>query len=135
MVCARAAASAALLSICCRLVAASARTAELVDALRTAQTTASTLQARVEALASALVDEASRASAEDFTEVGLEGDDILWDVPENAEAVGPECLYAWLAGEAGVVRTLRRHLVRDVGVPRTSVAFMGYWREGRAESD
>jgi NADPH-dependent ferric siderophore reductase len=93
------------------------------------------LQARVEAVASALVDAASRASAEDFTEVGLEGDDILWDVPENAEAVGPECLYAWLAGEAGVVRTLRRHLVRDVGVPRTSVAFMGYWREGRAESD
>jgi NADPH-dependent ferric siderophore reductase len=93
------------------------------------------LQARVEAVVPALVDEASRTGAEEFAEVDLEGDGILWEVPENAEAAGPECLYAWLAGEAGVVKTLRRHLVRDVGVPRTSVAFMGYWREGRAESD
>ncbi len=55
----------------------------------------------------------------------------LWEVPEDA-AAGAGC-YAWLAGEAGVVRRLRRHLVADLGVDRRSVAFMGYWREGRAE--
>lgn len=42
--------------------------------------------------------------------------------------------YAWLAGEAAVVRSLRHHLVADCGVDRRSVAFMGYWRRGRAEA-
>lgn len=56
---------------------------------------------------------------------------LLWDVPDHAAA--PDGLYAWIAGEAGVVRDLRRHLVRDVGVDRRAVAFMGYWRTGRAE--
>jgi NADPH-dependent ferric siderophore reductase len=46
----------------------------------------------------------------------------------------PSGLYAWLAGEAGVVTSLRRHLVQERGVDRRAVAFMGYWREGR-ESD
>jgi NADPH-dependent ferric siderophore reductase len=59
------------------------------------------------------------------TEVADPGD-ALWDVPDRAEGTG----YAWLAGEAGVVTGLRRALVRDLGVPRTSVAFMGYWRAG-----
>lgn len=70
---------------------------------------------------------------------GLAGDDelsdpapgnLLWDVPTAPDA----SFYAWLAGEAGVITTLRRHLVRDLGVDRKSVAFMGYWREGRPES-
>ena len=43
-------------------------------------------------------------------------------------------LYAWLAGEAGAIKTLRRHLVTDRGVDRRAVAFMGYWRQGRAEN-
>jgi NADPH-dependent ferric siderophore reductase len=30
-----------------------------------------------------------------------------------------------------VVKGLRRHLVRERGVDRRSVAFMGYWRDGR----
>ena len=54
----------------------------------------------------------------------------LWDVPEQAEASG---LYAWLAGESTVVTGLRRYLVRDLGVDRRGVAFMGYWRRGRPE--
>jgi NADPH-dependent ferric siderophore reductase len=41
--------------------------------------------------------------------------------------------YAWLAGEAGVIRSLRRHLVAERGLDRRSVAFMGYWRLGLAE--
>lgn len=43
--------------------------------------------------------------------------------------------YAWIAGEAAIVRDLRRHLVRDLGVDRRWVAFMGYWRRGEAEAD
>lgn len=78
---------------------------------------------------------------------------ILWDVPQRltaaarasttadpaAEAAGEGAeghahrFYAWIAGEAGVVKALRRYLVREVGVDRHQVAFMGYWREGRAE--
>jgi NADPH-dependent ferric siderophore reductase len=61
-------------------------------------------------------------------DVDLDGG-ILWEVPEVQTA---GC-YAWLAGEAGMVKALRRRLVRDLGVPRTSVAFMGYWRRGAAE--
>ncbi|WP_349814885.1 SIP domain-containing protein [Curtobacterium sp. MCJR17_043] len=36
-------------------------------------------------------------------------------------------------GEAGCVKELRRHLVRGVGLDRKQVAFMGYWRHGKAE--
>ncbi|MGY1742268.1 MULTISPECIES: siderophore-interacting protein [unclassified Blastococcus] len=53
----------------------------------------------------------------------------LWEVPEVDPTAG---CYAWLAGEAGVVKQLRRHLVSDLGVPRNAVAFMGYWRVGVA---
>ncbi|MEA5119320.1 MAG: SIP domain-containing protein, partial [Propionicimonas sp.] len=49
-------------------------------------------------------------------------------------ADGRPGLYAWIAGESGVVTTLRRHLVRDLGLARSQVAFMGYWRIGRAGS-
>lgn len=44
-----------------------------------------------------------------------------WEVPEQGS-------YAWIAGEAAMVRALRRLLVNDLGVPKSSVAFMGYWR-------
>lgn len=58
-------------------------------------------------------------------------DSILWEVPEPEQDLP---LYAWLAGEAGVIKTLRRHLVAERGMDRKAVAFMGYWRLGRAES-
>jgi NADPH-dependent ferric siderophore reductase len=54
-----------------------------------------------------------------------------WETPERPGAG----LYAWIAGESGVVTALRRHLVRDLGVDRGQVAFMGYWREGVAMRD
>jgi len=63
-------------------------------------------------------------------ELPVDADGYLWDVPE--QTVRGE-FYAWLAGEAGVVTRLRRTLVREHGVDRRSVAFMGYWRAGRAE--
>ncbi|MHA7179203.1 siderophore-interacting protein [Arthrobacter sp. MDB2-24] len=70
---------------------------------------------------------------------------ILWETPQLLDAAvvqstvnpgrpsGTQPFYAWIAGEAAVVRGLRRYLVRDVGVDRKQVAFMGYWRKGRAE--
>lgn len=61
-----------------------------------------------------------------------DGDDVpLWDVPEGRSLDG--ACYAWLAGEASVITALRRFLVRDAGLDRRQVAFMGYWRRGRAE--
>ena len=63
---------------------------------------------------------------------------LLWEAPRN-DIDGPARdrtrLYAWLAGEAGVIKTLRRHLVSERGIDRKSVAFMGYWRQGRAETN
>jgi NADPH-dependent ferric siderophore reductase len=61
-------------------------------------------------------------------DVDLEGA-MLWEVPE----AGADGCYVWLAGEAGMVKELRRRLVGDLGVPRTSVALMGYWRMGASE--
>ncbi len=72
-----------------------------------------------------------------------EVDPDLWETPtfsSSGEAVSdgtgdPSAtrhadLYAWIAGESKVVTGLRRHLVRDLGVDRRQVAFMGYWRRG-----
>ncbi|GIG86709.1 siderophore-interacting protein [Plantactinospora endophytica] len=57
-------------------------------------------------------------------------DDELWEVPVGLSGGGH---YAWLAGESSVIRTLRRHLVSERGLDRESVAFMGYWRLGKAD--
>jgi len=61
---------------------------------------------------------------------------LLWEVPTDDEGnplLGQAPLYAWLAGEAGPIKQLRRHLVSECGVDRRAVAFMGYWRAGRPE--
>ncbi|MDT0156029.1 siderophore-interacting protein [Microbacterium sp. ARD32] len=76
----------------------------------------------------ALVPAASAASGDWVAEPSA--DEILWEVPDAV--AGGE--YAWLAGEAGTITALRRHLVRDLGIDRRSIAFMGYWRQGRAEA-
>jgi NADPH-dependent ferric siderophore reductase len=71
-------------------------------------------------------------------------DPDLWETPthsssgEDVEAdhrsVGHDFdgLYAWIAGESKVVTGLRRALVKDLGIDRHQVAFMGYWRVGVA---
>ncbi|RPF40694.1 NADPH-dependent ferric siderophore reductase [Streptomyces sp. Ag109_G2-6] len=41
--------------------------------------------------------------------------------------------YAWLAGEAGTIRAVRRHLVQERSVDRRAVRFTGYWRLGASE--
>lgn len=63
-------------------------------------------------------------------EAEADADGPLWDVP----AEGPHGRwYAWLAGEAGTITSIRRHLVKDLGINRKCVSFMGYWKTGRAE--
>lgn len=58
-------------------------------------------------------------------------DDLLWDSPQSPDGGD---FYAWLAGEAGVIKTLRRLLVNETGLDRSRVAFMGYWRQGKPEA-
>jgi NADPH-dependent ferric siderophore reductase len=62
------------------------------------------------------------------------GSDLLVDAVRAARlpAATP---YAWIAGEAGVVRALRRHLVGERGIDRRRVTFGGYWRRGLSEED
>ena len=56
--------------------------------------------------------------------------DMLWESPADA----PGQFYAWLAGESGVIKSLRRLLVTETGIDRKRVAFMGYWRHGKTEA-
>lgn len=56
--------------------------------------------------------------------------EVLWELPEHTDAG----FYAWIAGESAAVKALRRLLVRDHGIDRERVAFMGYWRLGKAEN-
>ncbi|WP_181309800.1 siderophore-interacting protein [Nocardioides campestrisoli] len=75
--------------------------------------------------------------------LAVEPDEIdpdLWETPSYsssgedvaADPLPHEGLYAWIAGESGMVTGLRRHLVKGLGVGRRQVAFMGYWRRGVA---
>ncbi|GAA3818656.1 siderophore-interacting protein [Nocardioides panacisoli] len=69
-----------------------------------------------------------------------EVDPDLWETPTYSSSGEPlgatvaptDDRYAWIAGEAGMVTTLRRHLVGELRLPRHQVAFMGYWRTGVA---
>lgn len=88
------------------------------------------------------LDSRTSVPAAELEDVDIDSE-ILWEVPVATGVAGPSLAnapertlrgcYAWIAGEAGVVKELRRHLVRDLGVDRRSVAFMGYWRRGKAE--
>lgn len=72
----------------------------------------------------------SCGDAVELAEVDVD-EQVLWDVPAASD---DRPVYAWIAGEAGCVKELRRHLVRGVGLDRKQVAFMGYWRHGKAEN-
>lgn len=72
---------------------------------------------------------AAAPTSQQLVEVDVDRE-LLWESPA---APPDEAFYAWLAGEAGVIKDLRRLLVRGHGVDRSRVAFMGYWRQGRAE--
>lgn len=79
---------------------------------------------------------------EDRIELPTRGDAVVtWlhrgDVPAGRSDVviralraaelpeGP--VYAWVAGESGMVKEVRRHLVRERGVDKKRVEFCGYW--------
>lgn len=86
--------------------------------------------------------------AEDIQALPTAADaDITWLVRENtaaqrtafhtgsiASARLPEGTpYAWVAGEAGTVKAIRRHLVGERGFDREAVTFTGYWRQNTTE--
>lgn len=87
----------------------------LVDAVRRADLTAAP---------------ASTPSLIDTVDIDLHQ---LWEVADSLDAERDD-LYAWVAGEAGSVKAIRRYLVRERGVERKCVSFMGYWRVGRSEN-
>jgi NADPH-dependent ferric siderophore reductase len=61
------------------------------------------------------------------------GDDPAPQPASSPAAPSVPGLYAWLAGEATMVTTLRRFLVSETGIDRRQVTFMGYWRAGATE--
>lgn len=61
---------------------------------------------------------------------GLPGALALATVKEAA--LPPGRFYTWVAGEAKLPTGLRRHLVNDRGIPKSDIAFFGYWRHGRS---
>ncbi len=52
-----------------------------------------------------------------------------------AATLPPGAPFAWLAGEAGAVRVLRRHLIDDRGLPKSSIDFTGHWRQSLSQDD
>ncbi|MEV2271707.1 siderophore-interacting protein [Nonomuraea africana] len=50
------------------------------------------------------------------------------DLPEGR-------VFAWIAGESGTVRALRRHLVDDRGIDKRAIDFAGYWRLKLTQDD
>lgn len=80
-------------------------------------------------------------SAPDGAIADVDTEGTVWETPhfsglgeqvEEVESPAASERYFWIAGESAVVTTLRRHLVKDLGVDRRQVAFMGYWRRGVA---
>lgn len=80
----------------------------------------------------------------DRTELATEADaTVTWLVREEGApsavaaiegtALPGEAPYVWIAGESGSVKALRRHFVRDRGLDRRRVTFVGYWRKGLSE--
>ncbi|MEU9570555.1 siderophore-interacting protein [Streptomyces massasporeus] len=66
-------------------------------------------------------------------ERGTEGSPMALDVLRAAQLPASERPYVWIAGESGCVKELRRHFVRDRGIDRSRVTFVGYWRRGVSE--
>jgi NADPH-dependent ferric siderophore reductase len=62
-----------------------------------------------------------------------DGSPMAVDAVRAAELPPAESPYAWIAGESGCVKEMRRHLVRERGIDRRRVTFVGYWRRGLTE--
>jgi len=71
-------------------------------------------------------------------------DEQVWETPVHSssgdDTASPAAMprpnrddtYAWVAGDSDTVKACRRLLVGEGGMPRAKVAFMGYWKPGRA---
>jgi NADPH-dependent ferric siderophore reductase len=66
-------------------------------------------------------------------EEGREDSSMALDALREAQLPPAERPYVWIAGESGCVKELRRHFVRERGVDRRRVTFVGYWRRGVSE--
>ncbi|MEU7551966.1 siderophore-interacting protein [Streptomyces sp. NPDC044571] len=66
---------------------------------------------------------------------GRERTERLLEVVRAAELPAAEAPYAWVAGEAGTIRAVRRHLVKERSLDRRAVRFTGYWRLGASEEE
>ncbi|MCC3762073.1 siderophore-interacting protein [Glycomyces sp. TRM65418] len=69
------------------------------------------------------------AGAAGLDEVDPVEDEMIWEAPE---AVAAADAYVWIAAETGVVKALRFTIRKELGLPKESGAFMGYWRNGKA---
>jgi NADPH-dependent ferric siderophore reductase len=59
---------------------------------------------------------------------------LLLDAVRAAE-FPPGKAFSWLAAESGTVRALRRHLVDERGLPKSSIDFTGHWRLRLTQDD
>lgn len=84
-------------------------------------------EAQAPASAETLVWETARFSA-----AGLALDDAASQGTGGASQAHNQLPYIWIAGESSLVTGLRRILVREWNLPRSQVAFMGYWKSGTA---
>ncbi|MEU7280973.1 siderophore-interacting protein [Streptomyces sp. NPDC045431] len=75
---------------------------------------------------------ATKADATVTWLVREEGAPAAVDAVRAAELSGSSP-YAWIAGESGSVKALRRHLVNERRIDRRRVTFVGYWRKGMSE--
>ncbi|MFE9765581.1 siderophore-interacting protein [Streptomyces sp. NPDC005808] len=83
--------------------------------------------------------------AEDVQDLVTAADaDIVWLVRDESSPMAVDAVraaqlppaerpYVWIAGESGQVKELRRHLVRERGIDRRRITFVGYWRRGLTE--
>jgi NADPH-dependent ferric siderophore reductase len=66
-------------------------------------------------------------------EKGGQGSPTALEALRDAQLPPAERPYVWIAGESGCVKELRRHFVRERGIDRRRVTFVGYWRRGVSE--
>lgn len=86
-----------------------------------------------------LVRDEARADAPDEDPDGTpaatpaEATPLALEAIRTAQLPSAQAPYAWIAGESGCVKALRRHLVREREIDRRRVTFVGYWRRGLSE--
>lgn len=80
-------------------------------------------------------------------EVTMPAGSLIHWLPRNGRALKPGTLaleavkaaplrpgrfYTWAAGESSLPTGIRRHLVGERDVPKSDIAFLGYWKQGKA---